>query len=183
MKRAVFLDRDGVLNQPIMKGGRPIAPWSFQDFKLVEGIAEILQELKEAGFLLIVATNQPDLARSLLKKKELNKMHALLRKELPLDDIRVCPHDDADNCACRKPRPGLLVAAASEYNIDFQNSYFIGDTWKDAEAGRRAGCRTILINADYNQDVTADFRVESLADAAGVMLKNIIDRTIYRQDH
>jgi len=142
-KRAVFLDRDGVLNQPIIREERPVAPRSFQDFELIEGLAQILGELKTAGFLLVVVTNQPDRSRGLLKQEELDKMHALLRKELPLDDIRVCPHDDADNCDCRKPRPGLLLTAASEYDIDLKDSFFIGDTWKDAEAGRRAGCATI----------------------------------------
>ena len=172
MKRAIFLDRDGVLNLPIMKEGRPFAPRSFQDFKLGEGTEKVLRALKAAGFFLVVVTNQPDLARGFLPRAELEKMHAFLRKKLPLDDIRVCPHDDEDNCDCRKPRPGLLLAAASEYGIDLKNSCLIGDTWKDAEAGRRAGCAAILIDKPYNQGVAADSRVNNLAEAAKLLLRS-----------
>jgi len=107
--------------------------------------------LKSAGFLLIAVTNQPEIARGALRIEALEAMHTLLRAHVPLDDIRVCIHDEDDDCACRKPRPGLLLDAAREWRIDLHQSFMVGDRWKDIDAGYAAGCRTLLIDRGYRE--------------------------------
>ncbi len=168
-KRALFLDRDGVINQVVLIEGKPSSPRTFSDFKLKEGVGELLDELKREGFLLIVVTNQPDVVRGLLPKAELDKMHSFIRERLPIDDLRVCLHDDADNCQCRKPKPGLLLEAARKWGIDLEKSYLLGDSWKDMEAGRATGCRTILLEAPYNEGTASDRRVKSLKEAGALI--------------
>jgi len=139
-----------------------------EDFKLCEGAAESLAALKHAGFLLIVATNQPEVSRGIQRRSRIDSMHEFLMRALPLDEIRVCFHDDADDCPCRKPKSGLLVEAARDRSIALSDSYMVGDREKDIEAGRGAGCRTVLISAPYNQAArtAADARVRNLHEAA-----------------
>jgi D-sedoheptulose 7-phosphate isomerase len=172
MKRAVFLDRDGVINNATIKEGKPFSPRKFEDFELCEGTKEILEAFQKKGFINIIVTNQPDISRGLMKWKDLEKIHNFIRGKLSVDDILVCPHDDKDNCDCRKPKSGLLLKAAEERNISLKNSFVIGDRWKDIEAGRNAGCTTILIDYPYNRDVNADFRVKDLASAGEIILKS-----------
>lgn len=148
-KRAVFLDRDGVLNHAIVKEGKPYPPKSLAELTIPSDVQEALNSLKSAGFLLIGATNQPDVSRGTTLKTTIEAINDKLLKTLPLQEIRVCYHDDKDDCACRKPAPGLLIEAAKEYNIDLQKSIMIGDRWKDILAGERAGCKTIWINHHY----------------------------------
>ncbi len=147
LRRAVFLDRDGVLNRVEWKNGVCQSPRSLEDFQLLPGVAEACARLKAAGFLLLVATNQPEIPRGFLQPALLAAMHERLREWLPLDDIRICLHDDGDGCACRKPAPGLLLDAARDWQIDLGRSFMIGDREKDLIAGRRAGCRAILVGA------------------------------------
>lgn len=168
--RAVFLDRDGVINRVIIKHGKPYSPRILADFKFTEGIKEVLNELKRAGFLLIVVTNQPDVARGFLDKETLEEFHDLIRRELSVDDIIVCPHDDADNCDCRKPKPGMILAAARKWDIDLKNSFLIGDTWKDMAAGRAAGCETVLLDAVYNRNLKETQRTKRLTGAMEIIL-------------
>lgn len=168
LKRAVFLDRDGVLNRAIVRDGKPFAPASPAEFEILPDAAACLAELKRLGFLLLVVTNQPEVARGTLAPAALEEMHAALRAQLPLDDILCCFHDDAAACECRKPRPGLLIEAARRYGIDFARSFLIGDRWRDIEAGAAAGCRTVWIDYGYSErapGVEADARVRSLAEA------------------
>lgn len=169
MNRAIFLDRDGVINKVIMKNGNPYSPRKFEEFELLPGIKTVLINFKNNGFQNIIVTNQPDIARNLMEWDELNKIHDYIRKELPIDDIRICPHDDSYNCECRKPKPGMLYKAAGDFDIDLKKSFVIGDRWKDIEAGRCAGCNTILINAVYNKDVSADFKVNDLLEACDLI--------------
>jgi D-glycero-D-manno-heptose 1,7-bisphosphate phosphatase len=167
LKRAVFLDRDGVLNRALLREGKPFAPSSLADFEVLPDAADCLAELKRLGFLLIVVTNQPEVARGTLAPGALEEMHAALGAQLPLDDILCCFHDDADGCECRKPRPGLLLEAARRYGIDLARSFLIGDRWRDIEAGAAAGCRTVWIDYGYRErppGVEADARVQSLAE-------------------
>jgi D-glycero-D-manno-heptose 1,7-bisphosphate phosphatase len=152
VRRAVFLDRDGVLNANIVRDGRPVAPTSLDEFKLLPGVAEALQRLKQAGFLLIVVTNQPDVATGRTARVTVEAMHAELLRSLPIDDVRVCYHVDADHCTCRKPKPGMILEAASEYGIDLVHSYVVGDRWRDIEAGKIAGCGAIFVDYGYQQD-------------------------------
>ena len=144
--RAVFLDRDGVLTRSIVRDGKPYAPASPAELEIEEDAPAALAALKRLGFLLLVVTNQPDVARGALPPAALEEMHAALRAALPLDGIYVCPHDDGDNCRCRKPRPGMLEDAAREHGIDLARSVMVGDRWRDVDAGHHAGCATVLID-------------------------------------
>lgn len=149
-RRAVFLDRDGVLNRAEVRDGRPYPP-KLADAELLPRVGEACAALKGAGFLLIVVTNQPDIARGTLDARSSQAVDDWLRQKLPIDDIRVCPHDDGDNCPCRKPRPGLLTQAAKEWRVSLPMSTMIGDRWRDVEAGRRAGCRTVFLDRLYTE--------------------------------
>ena len=149
--RAVFLDRDGVLNEAIVRDGKPYPPRTLDEFRIVAGAAEELGKLKEAGFLLVVVSNQPDVARGTMGRETVAAFDAALRAALPVDDIFTCCHDDGDNCDCRKPKPGLLLAAAEKHGIDLESSYMIGDRWRDVDAGAAVGCRAILIDCGYDE--------------------------------
>lgn len=170
LKRAIFLDRDGVINQVTIKEGQPYSPRRLSEFKLNDGIKEVLNHLKEEGYLLIVITNQPDISRGLISREELDGLHELIRSELPVYDIIVCPHDSNDECGCRKPKPGMIVETARRWGIDIRSSFVIGDTWRDMEAGCRAGCTTILLDAPYNQDVDSDHRINHISEALKIIL-------------
>jgi D-glycero-D-manno-heptose 1,7-bisphosphate phosphatase len=170
MKRAVFLDRDGVINRVILKGGRPFSPRNFKQLDFLDGVKEVLTKLRGNDFLNIVITNQPDIARGLMRLCVLQKINDVVREKLAVDDIFVCPHDDIDNCHCRKPKPGMLLDAATKWDINLTSSFLIGDQWKDIEAGRAAGCTTILLDYPYNRRVVPDFRVDKLQHAAQIIL-------------
>jgi D-sedoheptulose 7-phosphate isomerase len=167
--RAVFLDRDGVLNRSLIRDHMPYAPTTPEEFEILPGVPEALNNLKRHNYKLIVVTNQPDISRGTQSPQILAAMHQILTTQLPLDDILTCPHTDADHCTCRKPQPGMLLEAARKYNIDLANSFMIGDRWRDIEAGYNAGCKTILIDYGYSErppDHAPDLRVSSLREAA-----------------
>ncbi|HLY17889.1 MAG TPA: HAD family hydrolase [Bryobacteraceae bacterium] len=169
MKRAVFLDRDGVLTRALVRDGKAYAPVTPDEMEIAADAAGALRRLKAAGFLLVMVTNQPDVARGVTRREDVEAMHGALRAALPLDACYVCYHDDAAACACRKPRPGMLLEAAAAHQIDLGQSFMIGDRWRDVDAGAAAGCRTIWIDRGYRErapDRTADARVETLAAAA-----------------
>ena len=168
MRRAVFLDRDGVINREIFRNGHAQAPFTLADVEILPGVPDALDRLRRAGFLLIVVTNQPDVVRGSAWRHEIEAIHSRLRQTLPLDDIRVCYHDDADGCACRKPSPGMVYAAAVEHDIALADSYLVGDRWRDVGAGRRAGCTTILVHSDRHEPTTIepDVRMGDLGEAA-----------------
>ncbi|HEX6938355.1 MAG TPA: HAD-IIIA family hydrolase [Longimicrobiales bacterium] len=170
MRAAIFLDRDGVLNPLIESDGGVRSPRVRTELELAADAPEVVERLQRAGFLVFVVTNQPDVARGKLPLAELVAMNAEVRERLGVDDLRVCPHDDDDHCDCRKPLPGMLQVLARRWGVELSESYMIGDTWRDVEAGRAAGCRTILIRRSYNADVDADDAVDSLADAAELIL-------------
>jgi D-glycero-D-manno-heptose 1,7-bisphosphate phosphatase len=141
LQKAVFLDRDGVINRSLVRDGKPFAPVRLEEFEILPGVAESLLRLRAAGFLNVVVTNQPDISTGKQRPAVLAEMHARLMGELAIDAIRVCPHVETDNCACRKPRPGMLLDAARELGIDLASSYMVGDRWRDVAAGQQAGCR------------------------------------------
>ncbi|PWU07168.1 MAG: hypothetical protein C5B51_10575 [Terriglobia bacterium] len=173
--RAVFLDRDGVLNEVVVREGLPYPPARPEELRLAPGAAEALARLKAAGFLLIVVTNQPDVARGRQSRAAAEAMNRSVIAALPLDGLRVCWHDDGDACTCRKPKPGLLLDAAGDYGIDLSRSFLIGDRWRDIEAGAAAGCRTVLIDRQYAErpPVTPpDFRADSLTAAVEWILQS-----------
>ncbi len=141
----MFLDRDGVITRTIVRGGQLSSPATLAEVDLLPGVADALHALRRADYLLIVVTNQPDVARGRVSRLAVDEIHAHLRSVLPVDDIRACYHDDGDRCACRKPAPGMLYAAAVEHEIQLADSYMVGDRWRDVAAGRRAGCTTLLV--------------------------------------
>ena len=166
--RAVFLDRDGVLNQPVVRDGKPYPPASLDELRIVEGAAEGLQRLKESGLLLLVVTNQPDVARGTQSRETVDLLHRAMGDVLPIDEFLVCDHDDADACRCRKPAPGLLLEAEARLGVDLRRSFLIGDRWRDIDAGAACGCRTVLIDFGYRERGPAyppDARVASLGEA------------------
>jgi len=166
-RRAVFLDRDGVVNANIERDRKPYAPTTLADFRLLPGVGEAIRRLKAAGFLVVVVTNQPDVRTGLTPRETVDAMHAKLRAELPVDGIEACFHTDGDRCACRKPKPGMLLAAAEKHGIDLRRSWMVGDRWRDMDAGHAAGCLTVFIDYGYVQEqpVRAEKTVASLAEA------------------
>jgi D-glycero-D-manno-heptose 1,7-bisphosphate phosphatase len=175
MRRAVFLDRDGVLNRAILRDGKPYPPPSLADLRLLPGVREACRKLREAGFALILITNQPDIARGAVSSQQVGEINTRLQRFLGLDDIRVCPHDDVDRCTCRKPKPGLLLEAAQARGIDLHSSYVVGDRWRDVEAGHRAGCQAIFVDYGYRerQPDGPFWRVHSLGEAANWILRTV----------
>jgi transaldolase len=173
--RAVFLDRDGVLNRAIVRDGKPYPPATLGELEIVENAAGSLMRLKDLGFLLLVVTNQPDVARGTQTMDHIQALHEVLRRTLPLDGFLICPHDDRDGCRCRKPLPGLLLEAQVRYGIDLGRSFMVGDRWRDIDAGRAAGCRTVLLDRDYRErgpSYPPDARVASLPDAVDWIVRS-----------
>jgi D-sedoheptulose 7-phosphate isomerase len=169
LRPAVFLDRDGVLNRAAVRDGKPFSPSGVQELDLLPQVASSLLDLKAHGFALIVITNQPDVARGRQPRAAVEAIHQQLLSTLPIDDIFVCYHDDADDCACRKPLPGLLLEAQRKHNIDLSRSFFVGDRWRDIDAGHAAGCKTVLIDYGYRERAPAqppEATVRSLREAA-----------------
>jgi D-glycero-D-manno-heptose 1,7-bisphosphate phosphatase len=178
---AVFLDRDGVLNEAIVRNGRPHPPRDLSELVITCGARAALEELKREGFLLIVVTNQPDIARGKAKRINVDKINARLAAILPLDAIEVCEHDDKDECECRKPKPGLILRAGEKLSVDLARSFMVGDRWRDIEAGRRAGCRTILIGDGYGETFPCapTIKLASLPGAASwIIEQSRLDRGI-----
>jgi D-glycero-D-manno-heptose 1,7-bisphosphate phosphatase len=175
MRRAVFLDRDGVINRAILRDNKPYPPSNLDELEILPGVMEALALLHAADFLLIVTTNQPDVARGKVPLSFVENIHTLLAAELPIDDFQVCYHDNVDNCSCRKPAPGMLLSAARAQSISLTNSYMVGDRWRDIEAGRQAGCKTLLIDYHYSEELKSepDNKCSSLLEAAHWILSDI----------
>jgi D-glycero-D-manno-heptose 1,7-bisphosphate phosphatase len=166
--RAVFLDRDGVLVRALAGAGAPRSARTLAELELLPDADEACTALKGAGFVLVVVTNQPEIARGTLSSETVTRQNDVLRAALPLDEIVVCPHDDADGCDCRKPKPGMLLAAAARLDLDLAASFMVGDRWRDVEAGRRAGCRSVFVDLAHHErrGPEPDAVVRSLGDAA-----------------
>ena len=171
-RRAVFLDRDGVINRCEVRGGKPYAPRRLQDFRLLPGVGAAVRALKDAGFLIIVVTNQPDIGNGLVDGSVVDAMHDRLRRKLPVDEIKVCPHRQDAKCACRKPRPGMLLEAAKYWRINARRSFLVGDRWGDIIAGQALGCYTVFIDRGYAEprQATPDGYASSLPAAARLIL-------------
>ena len=166
---AVFLDRDGVLNDSVVRDGVPRPPHSVAEFRLLPGVVEACASLRAAGFALVVVTNQPDIARGLLTREAVDAINARLAELVELDEICVCPHDDGDNCECRKPRPGMLLGAGKRLSLDMGGSVCVGDRWRDVEAAKGAGVTAVHVDRGYREEpavVGADAVVADLPGAA-----------------
>jgi len=170
MTRAVFLDRDGVINKVVIRQGAVSVPRRFEEFEWTPGIIDDVKRIKDAGYLVFVISNQPDVARGTLPLVELEKMSAAIRAHLAVDEIWVCPHDDGDRCSCRKPKPGMIELAQEKYAVDIRGSFLVGDSWKDMELARIAGCKGILIDASYNKGLDCFKRVRDVYEAVDLIL-------------
>jgi D-glycero-D-manno-heptose 1,7-bisphosphate phosphatase len=168
MKKAVFIERDGVLNEVRVGPKNQITPLTLEEFKVKPDAVAPLQRLKTAGFVLIVTTNQPGLSRGYQSRRDLDRMHDIVRRTFPVDDLMVCPHDEADHCPCRKPRPGLLIEAAFKWHVNLDHSFVISDKWQDAEAARTAGATSLLLKSPWVGQVHHDF---VLADLDAIVSK------------
>jgi D-glycero-D-manno-heptose 1,7-bisphosphate phosphatase len=176
LTRAVFLDRDGVINEAVVRDGKPYPPDSADEVEITAGAAEALGRLKALGLPLIVVTNQPDVARGKQTREAVEAIHRRLGEALPIDDFLSCFHDDADGCNCRKPLPGLILEGAERHGIDVTGSFLIGDRWRDVDAGAAVGCRTIWIDRGYRErgpSGAPDAKVRSLIEAAEWIARQI----------
>src|SRR5688572_25437688 len=159
---AVFLDRDGIINRAIVRDGKPFPPDRPEEFELLPGSIVSLPQLVEHGYVLIGITNQPDVSRGTQSREMVESFNTLIQSELPVREIFVCYHDNADHCDCRKPKPGLILQAARKYNLDLSRSWMVGDRWKDIAAGQALGLKTIFVDYHYTevyQGTAADFTV------------------------
>jgi D-glycero-D-manno-heptose 1,7-bisphosphate phosphatase len=171
MKQGIFIERDGILNLVRTERQHQVSPLTVEEFRINEAIAPLLGRLKSAGFVLIATTNQPGLSRGYQSRRELDRMHDLLRRKLPLDDILVCPHDEIDHCPCRKPNPGMFVEAGFKWHLDLDRSFVVSDKWQDAEAARAAGCTSLLVQSAWIGNVHHDFVLPDLGSIVEKMLQ------------
>jgi D-glycero-D-manno-heptose 1,7-bisphosphate phosphatase len=171
---AVFLDRDGIINRAIVRNGKPYPPSRMEDFQILPGSIASLPRLADFGYILVAVTNQPDVTRGMQSRETVESFNALIQSKLPIREIFVCYHDNADDCDCRKPKPGLILQAAEKYELDLSSSWMVGDRWKDIAAGQAAGLKTIFVDYHYTETykgAPADFTVEGVACLADVILK------------
>jgi D-glycero-D-manno-heptose 1,7-bisphosphate phosphatase len=168
---AVFIERDGVLNEVRIERQNPVSPLTLEDFRVNREAGSLLKKLKAAGLLLLATTNQPGLSRGYQSRRELDRMHELLRATFALDDIFVCPHDETDGCSCRRPKPGLLVEAGFKYRLDLDHCFVISDKWQDAEAGRAVNCTSLLIQSPWNGTARRGLVLPDLASAVDKLLR------------
>ena len=175
LRPAVFLDRDGTLNVPVIREGKPYPPHTVDEFQLFAEAPAACRALRAAGFILVVATNQPDVGRGTTPLAVVESIHARLRLLVPeIERIEVCyDPGQGEPSLRRKPEPGMLLDAAAALGIDLGRSWMVGDRWRDVDCGQRAGVRTVFIDLGHAEELraTPDFTVKSIAEAAQVILK------------
>ena len=173
MKKAIFLDRDGIINRVKLLEGKPYPPSDLSEFIIMSNIKEFLELSHKNNYLNIIITNQPDVSRGKIAASAVEEINSFIRAKLKIDDIYTCFHDDKDFCACRKPKPGNIIKAALNYQIDLSNSYMIGDRWRDIESGENAGCKTIYVDYNYKETkpTTYDFKVNSVKELKGIVFQ------------
>jgi D-glycero-D-manno-heptose 1,7-bisphosphate phosphatase len=172
---AVFLDRDGVINRPLVRNGKPYPPASLDELEILPGAVHSLKRIAAAGYILIAVTNQPDVARGTQTLEAVEAINTRIVKELPVTEIFTCYHDNKDDCTCRKPKPGLILQGAEKYSTDMTASWMVGDRWKDISAGWAAGLRTVFVDYHYNEMYSgppADFIIEDVAALAEIVLSS-----------
>jgi D-glycero-D-manno-heptose 1,7-bisphosphate phosphatase len=172
MNKAVFLDRDGVINKAKILHGVPSPPSKLQELIILEGVPEAIKLLRGSGYIVVVVTNQPDVARGKVERDKVESINLEISKRTGVRNFYTCFHDDADNCFCRKPKPGLLIEAARDYGLDLKSSFMIGDRWRDVSAGQAVGCTCFFIDYGYSEkSPTMPFkRVFSLLEAVHLIL-------------
>ena len=177
-RRAVFLDRDGVINRVAVRNGTPHPPSHAEEFELYEDVPDGCARLKAANFVLVVITNQPDVGRGTQSRETVEAMNLKMQSALPLlDRVETCYHAGeryGQPCDCRKPRPGMILRAVAELNIDPETSYVIGDRWRDVDCARAAGCRAIFIQRSYKESLreAPDFTVANFNEAVSAVLRD-----------
>jgi D-glycero-D-manno-heptose 1,7-bisphosphate phosphatase len=175
MRRAVFLDRDGVINRALEREAKPYPPRSLAEFEILPEVPAACAKLKQAGFLLVVVTNQPDVGRGTLAQSVVENIHTHMTAQLPIDRVEVCYHpgQGRSDCDCRKPKPGMLLRSAKELGIDLAQSWMVGDRWRDIDCGQAAGCRTVFIDCGYAEELRQkpDFSAGNLAEVADIILR------------
>src|SRR3989344_4054226 len=144
-KGAVFIDRDGVINAIALRDGKLSVPFRLEDFKILPGVKEAVDILKNKGFVCVVVTNQPDIQRGNLSPEALSAMHEFMKKETGVDAVYFCPHDKDGECDCKKPKTGMIRQAVADLEIDLERSWVVGDRWRDIELGKAAGVKTVLV--------------------------------------
>jgi len=171
MKRAAFLDRDGVINRANLIDGVPRPPSSVMEVEILEGVVKAIQLLKAHDFVPVVVTNQPDVARGRTSQIEVNQINAHIGALCGIEHFYTCVHDDDDLCVCRKPAPGLIIQSASVLGLDIPSSFMVGDRWRDIAAGQAAGCRSFFIDYSYLEKAPEEpfTTVFSLLEAARIM--------------
>jgi D-glycero-D-manno-heptose 1,7-bisphosphate phosphatase len=172
-RKAVFLDRDGVIVIPQFRDGRSFAPVRLEDFQIYPEAHAALTALKSAGFLIIVVTNQPDVGKGVISLATIEGMHRVLTHELPIDAVKACYHTQKEGCRCRKPSPGMLLDSAEEFGVSLPDSFMVGDRASDIQAGRAAGCRTVFIDLGYTSEAKPDnatYVVRTISEAAEIIL-------------
>ena len=184
LRKAVFLDRDGVLNRPLIRDGKPYPPERLEQFEIYPEVPDACRRLKAAGFLLVVATNQPDVGRGTLPQSAVEAIHEEMCKRLSIDRVEVCyaPGGEEPPDERRKPRPGMLLRAARELNIELKESFMVGDRWRDVDCGHAAGCFTIFIDRGYREELREPphFRASDLAEAARIIIEQAVSGNMMR---
>jgi D-glycero-D-manno-heptose 1,7-bisphosphate phosphatase len=172
--RIVFLDRDGVINRALEHESKPYPPRTLEEFQILPEVPSACAKLKAAGFLLVVATNQPDVGRGTLDQSVVEEIHAHMMARLPIDRVEVCYHpgQGQSHCDCRKPKPGMLLRAARDLGASLSECWMVGDRWRDVDCGHTAGCQTIFIDRGYAEELRQqpNFRAKNLLEAADIIL-------------
>lgn len=172
-RRAAFLDRDGVINHAPVRNGLPYTPESVSALKVLPGVVEAINMIRNADYMVIVVTNQPDVGARKKPRQSVEEIHDRLLETMAVNEIRVCYHTDLDRCRCRKPQPGMILDASREHNIDLSRSFLVGDRWRDVDAGKAAGCKTYFIDLGYKESLRAkpDHTVQNLPAAIRHVLR------------
>jgi len=181
MVKAIFLDRDGIVNKAIVEKGLPYSPTRLGDIFLTDGIKDLIKKWHDEEYIVIVVTNQPDVANHIITKNKVDKINNYLKSIALFDDIFTCYHNGKDDCDCKKPKTGLFLQAKEKYDIDFSQSYVIGDRWKDIEAGKNIGCKTIFVDYHYDEERPnkPDYTAKSVSDIKRIW-SNINGKNILR---
>lgn len=165
---AVLLDRDGVINKTFLRDGVSHPPDHLGDFEFLPGVLAATRRLAEAGWPLVVVTNQPDVARGVQTREAVEAMNRHVLEHLPVLEVFTCYHDSHDGCSCRKPKPGMLLEAAQRWRFDLGRSIMVGDRWSDVAAGQAVGCTGVLVVTPHSgkERCRPDHCVQDLAEAA-----------------
>ena len=177
-RAAVFLDRDGVLNNTVVRDGVSHPPADAESMIVTSRAADAVARLKAGGYLCICVTNQPDIARGTRTLDNVLAMNEKIRRLVPLDDLYYCPHDGKDACLCRKPKPGMLVAAAEKWGVSLPSSWMIGDRSTDVLAGKAAGCKTILVSSSFpkKEIISPQTKPDAIVTTLWDAVEHILDR-------